>query len=183
MMGTQEVVLVNEKDQVLGTMEKIRAHEEGVLHRAFSVIIFNADGEMLIHQRANDKYHCGGLWTNACCSHPRLHESPAAAAQRRLEEEMGFTAKMDYLGSFIYKVKFENGLTEHEFDHMFCGQYDGEIQPHPDEVEDWKYVPLEKLYQDVDHRPEIYTFWFKDILENRKKELLKYDQGRKKNYI
>lgn len=182
-MGTQDVVLVNEKDEVLGTMEKLRAHEEGVLHRAFSVIIFNSRGEMLIHQRAIDKYHCGGLWTNACCSHPRLDETPKEGAQRRLKEEMGFTTDVEFLGSFIYKVTFDNGLTEHEFDHMFCGYFDEAPHPNPDEVEDWKFISMNDLLIDVEYQPENYTFWFRDILKNRRKELLTYDQGRTKNNV
>lgn len=182
-MGTQEVVLVNEKDEVLGTMEKLRAHEEGILHRAFSVMIFNSRGEMLIQQRAQDKYHCGGLWTNACCSHPRLDETPKEGAQRRLKEEMGFTTNVEFLGSFIYKVKFDNGLTEHEFDHMFCGNYDENPNPNSEEVEDWKFISMNDLLKDVEYQPENYTFWFRDILKNRSKELLAYDQGRTKNNV
>jgi isopentenyl-diphosphate delta-isomerase len=182
-MGTSEVVLVNEKDEVLGTMEKLRAHEEGVLHRAFSVIIFNTKGEMLIHQRASNKYHCGGLWTNACCSHPRLNETPKDGAERRLKEEMGFSTTVEYIGSFIYKVDFENGLTEHEFDHMFCGQFEGTPEPNQEEVKAWKYVSINQLLNDVEEQPECYTFWFKDILKNRLQELKTYDQGRKKNNV
>lgn len=177
-MGTQEVVLVDEQDRPLGTMEKIKAHEEGVLHRAFSVIIFNSRGEMLIHQRASDKYHCGGLWTNACCSHPRIDETPEEAANRRLKEEMGFTTDIDYLGSFIYKVDFENGLTEHEYDHMFCGYYDGQPQPNPEEVQDWKYISVNELLNDIERNPENYTFWFKDIVNKRLEKLMRYDQSR-----
>lgn len=177
-MGTQEVVLVDEHDRPLGTMEKIKAHEEGVLHRAFSVIIFNSRGEMLIHQRASDKYHCGGLWTNACCSHPRIDETPEEAAKRRLKEEMGFTTDIDYLGSFIYKVDFENGLTEHEYDHMFCGYYDGQPQPNPEEVQDWKYISVNELLNDIERNPENYTFWFKDIVNKRLEKLMRYDQSR-----
>lgn len=177
-MGTQEVVLVDEHDRPLGTMEKIKAHEEGVLHRAFSVIIFNSQGEMLIHQRASDKYHCGGLWTNACCSHPRIDETPEEAAKRRLKEEMGFTTDIDYLGSFIYKVDFENGLTEHEYDHMFCGYYDGQPQPNPEEVQDWKYISVNELLNDIERNPDNYTFWFKDIVNKRIEKLMRYDQSR-----
>ena len=182
-MGTNEVVLVNENDEVLGTMEKLRAHEEGVLHRAFSVIIFNSKGEMLIHKRASDKYHCGGLWTNACCSHPRLNEDPKYGAERRLKEEMGFTTNVNFIGSFIYKVKFENGLTEHEFDHMFCGHFDEKPEPNKDEVEAWKFISVDQLLKDVENQPECYTFWFRDILKNRLEELLAYDQSRKKNNV
>ena len=182
-MGTQEVVLVNENDEVLGTMEKLQAHEKGVLHRAFSVIIFNANGEMLIHKRAKDKYHCGGLWTNACCSHPRLNESPKDGAERRLKEEMGFSVPVEFIGSFIYKVKFDNGLTEHEFDHMFCGHFDGQPDPNKEEVDSWKYIAVDDLLKDVNKQPECYTFWFRDILENRLEALLNYDESWKKNNV
>lgn len=160
----EEVVLVNEKDEVLGTMEKIKAHREGLLHRAFSVIIFNEKGEMLIHKRAAGKYHCGGLWTNACCSHPRLNEEPIDAAKRRLIEEMGFTCDLRYIDSFIYKVTFDNGLTEHEFDHLFMGNYNDTPAPNPDEVEEWKYVSMENIKKDVASNPKMYTFWFRDII-------------------
>jgi isopentenyl-diphosphate delta-isomerase len=182
-MGTNEVVLVNEKDEILGTMEKLRAHEEGVLHRAFSVIIFNSKGEMLIHKRASDKYHCGGLWTNACCSHPRLNESPLEGAKRRLEEEMGFTTTLSQNGSFIYKVDLENGLIEHEYDHLFIGHYDQNPSPNTSEVEDWKYISVNELLASIKEHPKAYTFWFKEIVKNRLNEIINYDKSWKKNNL
>jgi isopentenyl-diphosphate delta-isomerase len=174
-MGTNEVVLVNEKDEILGTMEKLRAHKEGVLHRAFSVIIYNSKGEMLIHKRASDKYHCGGLWTNACCSHPRLNENPIDGAKRRLQEEMGFTTQLLQKGSFIYRAELDNGLIEHEYDHLFIGHYDQHPSPNPSEVEDWKYISVNELLASIKKNPEAYTFWFKEIVKNRLNEIITYD--------
>jgi isopentenyl-diphosphate delta-isomerase len=160
----EEVILVDQNDAVLGTMEKVQAHREGVLHRAFSVLIFNDKNEMLIHKRASNKYHCGGLWTNACCSHPRLTEKPIDAAKRRLTEEMGFTCDLKYIDSFIYKADFTNGLTEHEFDHLYIGKYNDAPKPNEEEVEDWKYVSLDEIRKDVVNQPDLYTFWFKKII-------------------
>lgn len=164
--GTKDVVLVDENDQVLGTMEKLQAHQEGRLHRAFSVIVFNDNDEMLIHKRASDKYHCGGLWTNACCSHPRLDESPKEAALRRMQEEMGFTTSIEYIGQFIYKTAFENGLIEHELDHVFVGRFNGEPIPNAEEVEDFKYIGMDELKKDIENSPQDYTVWFKKIVED-----------------
>ncbi len=164
--GTRDVVLVDENDQVLGTMEKLQAHQEGRLHRAFSVVIFNDEGEMLIHKRASDKYHCGGLWTNACCSHPRLDESPKEAALRRMQEEMGFTTPIEYIGQFIYKTEFENGLIENELDHVFVGRFNGEPKLNLEEVEDYKYIGADELNRDIEKHPQKYTVWFKKIVED-----------------
>ncbi|PWH85310.1 isopentenyl-diphosphate Delta-isomerase [Brumimicrobium oceani] len=164
--GTKDVVLVDENDQVLGTMEKLQAHQEGRLHRAFSVIVFNDNDEMLIHKRASDKYHCGGLWTNACCSHPRLDESPKEGALRRMQEEMGFTTSIEYIGQFIYKTSFENGLIEHELDHVFVGRFNGEPIPNSEEVEDFKYIGMDELKKDIENSPQNYTVWFKKIVED-----------------
>ena len=123
----EEVVLVNEKDEAIGTMEKMAAHEKALLHRAFSVFVFNKNGDLLMQQRAHSKYHSGGLWTNTCCSHPRPGEHVADAANRRLQEEMGFTTSLNKAFDFTYKAAFDNGLTEHEFDHVFIGIYEGPI--------------------------------------------------------
>lgn len=163
--GTKKVVLVDENDQFIGTMEKLRAHQEGHLHRAFSVVIFNAKNEMLIHKRASGKYHCGGLWTNACCSHPRENETPLEGANRRLQEEMGFSSLLRFKDSFIYKTKLKNGLTEHEFDHLFVGSFDGKPNPNKDEVEDYRFISLENLRLEVENDPNKFTFWFKEILK------------------
>ncbi|RFC55725.1 isopentenyl-diphosphate Delta-isomerase [Brumimicrobium aurantiacum] len=172
--GTKEVVLVDENDRVLGTMEKLKAHQDGLLHRAFSVVIFNDKNEMLIHKRASDKYHCGGLWTNTCCSHPRLEETVKEGALRRMNEEMGFTTSIHYIGQFIYKTAFENGLTEHELDHLFVGRFNGEPKPNPEEVEDFRYVTIDELKADIEKHPENYTVWFKEIVDKYLTELLAY---------
>jgi len=164
-MQTEEVILVNTSDEEIGTMEKMKAHEEALLHRAFSVFVFNHKGEMLIHQRAIEKYHSGGLWTNACCSHPRKGETTEEAAHRRLMEEMGFDCPVSERFSFIYKAKLDQGLTEYEFDHVFFGSFDGRPQPNPDEVCDWKYVSIRKLKDNIKMEPEAYTEWFKIAID------------------
>lgn len=158
------VVLVDKDDNQLGLMEKMEAHKKGLLHRAFSVFLFNAKGEMLIHQRALSKYHSGGLWTNACCSHPRDGEKTIAAAHRRLEEEMGFDCGIEKAFHFTYKSALDNDLTEHELDHVFIGTYEGEINPNPDEVESYKYVSISELNDDIENNPQNYTEWFKICL-------------------
>src|SRR5580658_4397934 len=138
-MGNQqeEVVLVDESDQPVGVMEKMEAHRRGLLHRAFSVFIFNSRGEMLLQQRAPEKYHSAGLWTNACCSHPRPGEDTREGAVRRLKEELGFTTHLEKLFEFTYRSEFDNGLTEFEFDHVFIGVYDQEISPDKKEASDY----------------------------------------------
>ncbi len=159
------LILVDENDNQLGLMEKIEAHEKGLLHRAFSVFLFNSKGEMLIHQRAFSKYHSGGLWTNACCSHPRDQEKTIDAAHRRLEEEMGFDCEIKEVFHFTYKSALDNGLTEHELDHVYIGEYEGEINPNPEEVESYKYISITDLTKDIQENPQGYTEWFKICLE------------------
>ena len=161
---SEMVILVDEQDNQIGTEEKIRAHEMAQLHRAFSIFIFNTSGEMLLQQRARSKYHSGGLWTNACCSHPRPGEDIEQAAHRRLEEEMGFDCVLKKVFHFIYKVELDHGLTEHEFDHVFVGKYIGPINPNPQEVENFKWISIDDLKSDIAHRPEHYTVWFKIAL-------------------
>ena len=157
----EQVILVNEADQEIGFMEKMEAHEKGLLHRAFSVFIFNNQGEMLLQQRAIDKYHSPNLWTNACCSHPQPGEDTASAAYRRLEEEMGFQTPISKAFSFIYKTDFDNGLTEHEYDHVFTGNYDGAIVPNSEEVQDFRYMSMDALRSSLLIDPSQYTSWFK----------------------
>jgi len=159
-----DVILVDERDDEIGTMEKMEAHRQARLHRAFSVFIFNSKNEMLIHRRALDKYHCAGLWTNACCSHPAPGESTLDAATRRLKEEMGFNAELKEAFSFVYKAPFDNGLTEHEVDHCFVGFYNGSIKPDPKEVAEWKFVTTKDIADDVKKHPEKYTPWFRIAL-------------------
>jgi isopentenyl-diphosphate delta-isomerase len=165
-MGLEYVILVNENDQEIGKMEKQEAHEKGLLHRAFSVFIFNDQKELLLQQRALTKYHSAGLWTNTCCSHPRVNETIVEAAHRRLQEEMGFDCFLDVKTSFIYKADFDNGLTEHEFDHVLVGNFNGEVIINSAEVASYKWVELDWLKQDMVNNPNTYTAWFKIISKN-----------------
>lgn len=164
-MTEEKVILVNQKDEPIGLMPKMEAHEKGLLHRAFSVFIFNEKKELMIQQRAMSKYHSPGLWTNTCCSHQREGESNIEAGKRRLQEEMGFTTELDDTISFIYKAPFDNGLTEHEFDHILVGNYNGEPQLNPEEAESWKWMGLEDVAKDMEDNPSLYTEWFKIIFE------------------
>jgi isopentenyl-diphosphate delta-isomerase len=159
-----EVVLVDETDLETGTMEKMEAHLLGVLHRAFSIFIFNSKGEFLLQQRAPGKYHNGGLWTNTCCSHPNPGEEILKAASRRLSEEMGFQTSLSPAFTFIYKASFDNGLTEHEFDHVFTGIFDGDINADKNEVSEYCYKTLEDVESSLKSHPEKYTEWFKIAL-------------------
>lgn len=161
----ENVLLVDEHDQLLGKMEKIEAHEKGLLHRAFSVFIYNDKDELLIQKRALSKYHTPGLWTNTCCSHQREGETNIEAGKRRLQEEMGFTTDLEDQFSFIYKAPFSNGLTEHEYDHILTGHFNGFPSPNPDEVAEWKWMTLDDIEKDVEEHPENYTAWFKILLE------------------
>jgi isopentenyl-diphosphate Delta-isomerase len=156
-----EVILVNERDEPTGRMEKMEAHRQGALHRAFSVFIFDHQGRMLLQQRAMNKYHSGGLWTNACCSHPAPGEDTQAAARNRLREELGFDAEIKPLFTFTYKATFENGLIEHEFDHVFIGNYEGNILPDNAEVMDYKYESLHEIEAALKQHPENFTAWFR----------------------
>jgi isopentenyl-diphosphate delta-isomerase len=162
MTSNNDVILVDENDTPIGTEEKLAAHQKGLLHRAFSVFVFNSKGELLIQKRTKTKYHSGGLWTNTCCSHPAPGEETEAGAHRRLKEEMGFDCAMHEVGYLLYKTHFMNGLTEHEFDHILIGHYDGPVdQVNPDEAEDWKWVTSDELLTDMGENPEAYTYWFK----------------------
>ena len=154
------VILVDEQDVEIGSMEKMEAHIQGRLHRAFSVFIFNQKGEMLLQQRSLRKYHSGGLWTNACCSHPKPNEETIDAAHRRLQEEMGFDTPLVKAFDFKYKANFNNGLTEHEFDHVFVGFYDGKIISNFDEVESYAYRSMEKIESSFTEYADFYTEWF-----------------------
>jgi isopentenyl-diphosphate Delta-isomerase len=159
-MELQQVILVNEQDEPIGTMEKLAAHEKGLLHRAFSIFIFNNKGELLLQQRAMNKYHSGGLWTNTCCSHPMPGEETIVAAQRRLKEEMGFTTSVEKIFEFVYKAEFSNGLTEYEFDHVFAGEYEGDIAFNKEEVMDYCYKTLPEIRQSLQDHPGNYSKWF-----------------------
>lgn len=162
-----EVILVDANDNAIGIMEKMEAHEKGLLHRAFSVLIFNSKGELLIQKRASTKYHSGGLWTNTCCSHPTPQESIEQAAKRRLKEEMGIEAEPTFTYKFIYKTDLDKNLIEYEVDHVLTAQFDGEPKVNENEVEDWKYVGLKELQRDAQDNPHLYTEWFKLILKHQ----------------
>jgi len=155
------ILLVDKNDNVIGKEEKIKAHREGKLHRAISIFVFNSKGELLIQKRAKTKYHCGGLWSNTCCSHPRPGEPVEKAVHRRLKDEMGFDCELKEIFSFIYKVKFDNDLFEHEYDHFFIGNFDGEPTPSPEEVDEWEWINLEELKRGIQENPDSYTYWFK----------------------
>ena len=163
-MAEEQVILVDQNDQKIGLMNKLEAHEKALLHRAFSVFVFNSKGELLIQQRAHSKYHSGGEWANTCCSHQRDGETTLEAGHRRLQEEMGFDVPLKEVFSFTYKNAFGNGLTEHEFDHVLFGEFDGEPIMNPEEVADWKYISLENLNQQIKAHPEQYTIWLQIAL-------------------
>ncbi len=164
-MIEENVILVNENDEQIGVMPKLEAHEKALLHRAFSVFIFNDKNELMLQQRAAHKYHSPLLWTNTCCSHQRVGESNIEAGKRRLQEEMGFVTELKESISFIYKAPFDNGLTEHEYDHVMIGNYNDAPEINPDEVQDWKWMTLKAVKADMAKQPEIYTEWFKIIFD------------------
>ena len=164
-MKKENVVLVDRNDNPMGLMPKLEAHEKGVLHRAFSVFILNQKSQLMLQRRALDKYHSPGLWTNTCCSHPRESESNIEAGVRRLKEEMGFTTPLKPMFSFIYKSKFDNGLIEHEFDHVLLGYYDKQPFINTIEVSEWKWMSLDKIILEIKNKPEDFTVWFKIIFE------------------
>lgn len=156
-----DVILVDEFDVQTGVMEKMEVHQKALLHRAFSIFIFNGKGEMLLQKRADKKYHSAGLWTNACCSHPKPGEETLAAAEIRLQEEMGFNTQLKKAFNFVYKAPFDNGLTEYEFDHVFTGTYDGAIVPNAEEVSDYCFKPVDEIKNSIQSHPKKYTEWFK----------------------
>ena len=159
------VILVNQADEPIGTMPKLEAHEKAVLHRAFSVFVMNKNGEIMLQQRAAHKYHSPSLWTNTCCSHQRVGESNIEAGIRRLKEEMGFETEIKELFSFIYKAEFDNGLTEHELDHVMLGHYNDAPVINPKEVADWKWMLPGEIKKDITENPHNYTAWFKIIFD------------------
>ena len=169
----EKVILVSEVDEQLGLMAKMEAHEKGILHRAFSVFVFNKKGELLLQQRALDKYHSPGLWTNTCCSHQRDGESNIEAGKRRLKEEMGFNCDLKELFWFVYKASFDNGLTEHELDHVMIGYYEDDPIVNLEEAAAFKWMPLEDVKKDMKLQPELYTEWFKIIFNEYDQRLVK----------
>lgn len=170
----EEVILVDRQDRVLGSMEKMEAHRLGVLHRAFSVFVFNEHGETLLQRRAEGKYHSPGLWTNTCCSHPRMGESPVEAALRRMPEEMGFSVPLTKAFDFVYKSDVGQGLIEHEFDHVLIGRFEGEPSLNPDEADAWKWMAPDDIALDMEAHPEKYTVWFRIALPEVRKYLAQH---------
>lgn len=164
-MTEEKVILVNQFDEQIGLMNKLEAHEKAVLHRAFSVFVLNNKNEIMLQQRAKQKYHSPLLWTNTCCSHQRDGETNLQAGSRRLFEEMGFVTELKELFHFIYKAPFDNGLTEHELDHVMIGYFNDEPQINSEEVENWKWMTIEDVKNDMKTHPDDYTIWFKIIFE------------------
>lgn len=164
----EHVILVDEHDNELGTMEKMEAHRKGVLHRAFSILVFNSKGEILMQRRSTKKYHSGGLWTNTCCSHPLPQETMASATRRKLMQEMGIDVETRFVYKFIYRAHLDGNLIEHEVDHVFFGYFDGEPMINTDEVDEWRFATIGDLKADMSARPDEYTHWFKLIIHNPK---------------
>lgn len=158
------LILVDENDNEVGVSDKLSVHQQGLLHRAFSLFVFNSDGELLLQKRATKKYHSGGLWSNTCCSHPRKGETLSHAISRRLQEEMGMNCKAEFKFCFIYKTKFENGLTEYEYDHVYFANSNDIPTPNETEVQNWKYISLEKLQYEIKSQPENFSEWLKVCL-------------------
>lgn len=169
----EEVILVDDQDRPIGTMEKMEAHEKGLLHRAFSIFVFNSDDELLLHQRAFGKYHSGGLWTNTCCSHPRPGETVLEAGHRRLMEEMGMTCDLEERFSFVYRSELDKGLIEHELDHVIFGISDELPVLNPEEVAAYRYASLEEISEEMRDDPDLFTEWFKicfaEVLTQRRR--------------
>lgn len=163
----ETIILVDEKDNPIGTGEKMEVHKKGLLHRCFSIFILNSSGELLLQRRALDKYHSGGLWANTCCSHPRLGESDAEAAKRRLREEMGISCELSEIHTFIYKAELDHGITEHEFDHVMIGKFAGTPSPDPNEVMEWKWIDLKSLQKEITDHPESFAAWLKILMNDK----------------
>ena len=173
-MREEKVVLVAADDNQIGLMPKMEAHLKGKLHRAFSIIIFNSDRKILLQKRASTKYHTPNLWSNTCCSHQREDEENIEAGKRRLNEEMGFVTNLYNFSSFIYRVEFSNGLIEHENDHIMLGIFDGTPKPNPNEVDEWKWIDIDILIEDMQINPDHYTAWFMIIMNNYYESLKKW---------
>lgn len=163
-MTEERLILVDSDDQEIGTAEKIDAHRQGRLHRAFSVVVWDASGRQLLQKRAATKYHSGGLWTNACCGHPRPGETVEAAARRRLGDEMGFTCPLEWLGTVRYRAAFDNGLTEHEIVHVLRGTYGGPVAPNISEADGYQWCTLESVRGDIRATPERFSVWFRQYI-------------------
>lgn len=163
-----DVIIVDQKDNPIGIEEKLKAHLDGKLHRAFSIFIFNSKGELMLQKRAESKYHSGGLWSNTCCSHPRPNQDIQKEAENRLKEEMGFECSLQEVFSLPYEVKVisqQGDLIEHEFDHIFIGVFDGQAEINPQEAQDWKWIKINELKRDLKENPDKYTPWFHLLLD------------------
>jgi len=170
----EHIIAVDKFDKEIGSIEKMEAHYKGILHRAFSILVFNSNNQLLLQKRSKEKYHSPGLWTNTCCSHPRYGENLQDAIYRRLKEEMGFTCELKEVFSFVYKVELEDNLFENEYDHVFIGRYDGEIVANEDEVDSFKWVDINDAKANIVNKPELYTYWFKYLFNRAENELYKY---------
>jgi len=166
-----EIILVDEKDNQIGLMDKLEVHQKGLLHRAFSIFIFNSKKELLLQCRAANKYHSGSLWSNTCCSHPQNGENLIEAAKIRLQQEMGFTSEIKPVFTFIYKAQLNNNLTEHEFDHVFFGEYNAAPKINTNEVSNWHYKNMDEIKIDLQNNPQNYTVWFAKIFDKVKKTI------------
>lgn len=162
----EKVILVDEEDNAIGTMDKMEAHRQGVLHRAFSVLLFNSQGQVLLQKRARKKYHSGGLWTNTCCSHPQPGESLGDATRRRLKQEMGIDVEPQFAYKFIYKTNLDRNLIENELDHVYIGTFDGVPAINTEEVDEWKFMDVATLRMDMKRNPDLYTYWFRLIIDH-----------------
>jgi isopentenyl-diphosphate delta-isomerase len=167
----EQLILVNKRDKAIGFQEKLKAHQLGQLHRAFSIFVFDSNGQLMLQRRASEKYHCGGLWSNTCCGHPRPKEQLEKAVHRRLKEEMGFDCPLRENFEFIYKVKFDNNLWENEYVHIFFGQYNGLPRLNPEEASDWRWSNLQDLEKEIRASPERFTYWLKKELAHPKFKL------------
>lgn len=173
----EQVVLVTENDEQIGTAEKLLAHQRNLLHRAFSIFIHNGNGEVLLQKRALTKYHSGGLWTNTCCSHPRPGEDLVAAGKRRLQEEMGFSTELVAKFFFVYQADLDNNLSEHELDHVLVGEFNGQFASNPEEASEVKWITIEELITDVTENPNNYTIWLQIIIKQHTKNFIQAFQS------
>jgi isopentenyl-diphosphate delta-isomerase len=171
-MVSEQLILVDAQDRELGVKDKLQAHVEGALHRAFSVFVFDAEKRLLLQKRARTKYHSGGLWSNTACGHPRPGETTHAAARRRLREEMGFDCELREAFEFLYRAELDGALVEHEYDHVLVGTHEGEPAPDPSEVEDWRWVTMDELRRDLRERPNDYSYWLSVAVNRREWRLL-----------
>lgn len=173
----EQVVLVTENDEQIGTAEKLLAHQQNLLHRAFSIFIHNGNGDVLLQKRALTKYHSGGLWTNTCCSHPRPGEDLLAAGKRRLQEEMGFSTELAAKFFFVYQADLDNNLSEHELDHVLVGEFNGQFAPNPEETSEVKWITIQELITDVTENPNNYTIWLQIIIKQHTKNFIQAFQS------